>query len=694
MGNRKNKRRSTIQPNLYGLGSDIKKAWKKASTTDKLTGGLGAASGIFGALSGGTETTMGNTLSGVGNVMSAIPGVGGIVGAGLSAVGQLGNVMFGSKINDSFVAQTKSNIENQANYQWDANTNDDLISQWQDYSPLEHVRKDSIGKDGWFSNKAGRLTNRLNNQIDDANNRALASFERRTNNVDAQNDLAMIANFAALGGHLFGDGGGIHIKKKNRGKFTEYCGGKVTNTCIQKGLHSSNPTTRKRANFARNARKWHAFGGELGTNGADWTNGINFFNVGGSHEENPNQGIPQGVDQNGVPNLVEEGEVKFEDYIFSNRIKADKSILELVGLPATSKGKTYAQLARKASEESIERPNDPISIRGLNDSMIKLQTAQEIQREEDGTKRFSKGGNLHADGRKLNIARSEGIMTPALQSSIDSDLAGYSIMPNPIDDLPTIRKEVSRYDRPAPAAANTSLPTWMRYVPAMGGALGAMATALTPVDAPDYRDADSIVRARRTVGYTPITERLTYRPFDRDYYTNKLNAQAGATRRSLANASGGNRATLIAALTGADYNAQNQLGDLFRQSEEYNQAQRERVQAFNRGTSQANSQMSMQAQQANAELAMRAAQDAARLRQAELQRYRMDQAAKRDAIGANLSNLFESLGGIGQENYWRNSLQGLRDAGILQAMISGSGNIVRAKGGKVKRKNNKLKVNI
>lgn len=51
--------------------------------------------------------------------------------------------------------------------------------------------------------------------------------------------------------------GGIHIKKENRGKFTEYCGGKVTDECIQKGLNSSNPTTRKRANFARNARKWN-----------------------------------------------------------------------------------------------------------------------------------------------------------------------------------------------------------------------------------------------------------------------------------------------------------------------------------------------------------------------------------------------------------------------------------------------------
>ena len=59
-------------------------------------------------------------------------------------------------------------------------------------------------------------------------------------------------------------GGNIHIKKKNRGKFTDYCGGKVTQECIEKGKKSTNPTTRKRATFADNARKWkHQAGGKL-----------------------------------------------------------------------------------------------------------------------------------------------------------------------------------------------------------------------------------------------------------------------------------------------------------------------------------------------------------------------------------------------------------------------------------------------
>lgn len=56
--------------------------------------------------------------------------------------------------------------------------------------------------------------------------------------------------------------GGIYIKPENRGKFTEYCDGKVTEECIEKGLNSPSAAIRKRANFARNVRKWnHEEGG-------------------------------------------------------------------------------------------------------------------------------------------------------------------------------------------------------------------------------------------------------------------------------------------------------------------------------------------------------------------------------------------------------------------------------------------------
>jgi hypothetical protein len=55
-----------------------------------------------------------------------------------------------------------------------------------------------------------------------------------------------------------------------------------------------------------------------------YLNETNMFGVGGTHEQNPNGGIPQGMGSNGKMNTVEEGEFSynFEDgkYIFSDRI--------------------------------------------------------------------------------------------------------------------------------------------------------------------------------------------------------------------------------------------------------------------------------------------------------------------------------------------------------------------------------------
>lgn len=59
-------------------------------------------------------------------------------------------------------------------------------------------------------------------------------------------------------------GGNIHIKESNKGSFTDYCGGKVTDECIQKGKKSPSAAVRKKAVFAENARTWkHASGGYL-----------------------------------------------------------------------------------------------------------------------------------------------------------------------------------------------------------------------------------------------------------------------------------------------------------------------------------------------------------------------------------------------------------------------------------------------
>ena len=62
------------------------------------------------------------------------------------------------------------------------------------------------------------------------------------------------------------NGSGIHIKESQKGSFTRYCNGKVTDECIKKGKNSPDPKIRKKATFAANARKWkHQQGGTVQT---------------------------------------------------------------------------------------------------------------------------------------------------------------------------------------------------------------------------------------------------------------------------------------------------------------------------------------------------------------------------------------------------------------------------------------------
>ena len=116
-----------------------------------------------------------------------------------------------------------------------------------------------------------------------------------------------------------------------------------------------------------------AFGGPLNT---DFTNGVRFITTGGSHEQNPLSGVPQGIAEDGIPNLVEEGEVIYDDYVYSDRLSVPESDKEILGL---KKGQayTYAEAATQIQKESEERPNDPISKRNLDVMMGRLQNSQE-----------------------------------------------------------------------------------------------------------------------------------------------------------------------------------------------------------------------------------------------------------------------------------------------------------------------------
>ena len=123
----------------------------------------------------------------------------------------------------------------------------------------------------------------------------------------------------------------------------------------------------------------YSYGGQMGKHSNDFSNGLVSINNGGSHEMNPNQGVQIGVDNQGTPNLVEEGETVFGDFVFSNRITVPKEVLSSFGIK-TKKKMTYADVSKHLAKESEERPNDQISQRGLERNLGLLSDAQEKQK--------------------------------------------------------------------------------------------------------------------------------------------------------------------------------------------------------------------------------------------------------------------------------------------------------------------------
>ena len=134
-----------------------------------------------------------------------------------------------------------------------------------------------------------------------------------------------------------------------------------------------------------------AFGGWNNTHGGDFSNGVIQINSGGLHSTNPYDGVQMGVDNQGIPNLVEQGEVVWNDYVFSNRLKPSKEMKK----KNKYKGDTFADIAKEIQKESEERPNDWISRNGLDAGLSRLAILQEGIRERKSGNKFDKGGKLN-----------------------------------------------------------------------------------------------------------------------------------------------------------------------------------------------------------------------------------------------------------------------------------------------------------
>ena len=415
-----------VKPNLSGLAK----------------AGISAAGSVVGSLgnkliSGGLSSGAGNAISSiggtVGGALSAVnPVVGGIVSAASGIIGGGVNALFGTKVN-----QAKLNAANEGtNYLNNFNSNASSFDEIQGPNAVTKVQ--NAYKGGLFrKGKARRQNAALRADRAQAESWANRSVDNNINNIaDTQMDN-LLANYAAFGGPLgglssqgtgaidygfmsdylvarnksaearnkistnvFGNlpvtplstfalGGGIHIKKSHRGLFTKEAkehgmGVQEFASHVLANKDKYSPEVVKRANFARNSTKF-ALGGDMQTNGSDFSNGLMHIDAGLSHEENPYDGVQLGIDTQGKPNLVEEGETIFDDYVFSKRIKADAQTKKRfhVGKNADI---SYADLSKKLEKESAERPNDAISQAGLEKQMHDLADEQERQKTEMQTK--------------------------------------------------------------------------------------------------------------------------------------------------------------------------------------------------------------------------------------------------------------------------------------------------------------------
>lgn len=173
--------------------------------------------------------------------------------------------------------------------------------------------------------------------------------------------------------------------------------------------------TSARNNYQRRINL-HAFGGELGTNGTDFTNGLLYIDEGGSHENNPLEGVPMGVDAEGIPNLVEEGETVYNDYVFSDRMTVPDFMLKDLGLPKSKKGISFADASKKLAQESEKRPNDPISKDGLQVSLSRLAEIQETERMKKQAEEYTRLEKYACGGKMGRKYAGTGSQTNRLKS--------------------------------------------------------------------------------------------------------------------------------------------------------------------------------------------------------------------------------------------------------------------------------------
>ena len=352
-------------------------------------GGAGKIGNVVGALgdvvggaanriiSGGLNSGAGNAVSGIGSAVgSAIstvnPLIGGAVKIGTGIIGGGINALFGMKTDQKKLQAANEGTNYLNSFVSDASTFDDI------QGPNAVANVQNAYKGGLFKKgKARRKNAALRAERANAESWANRSVDNNIDNIAETQMDNMLANYAAFGGPLGGmpslGTGAIDYDFMSNYLMTKNKAAEAKNK-IATNVFGNLPVT---------PLSTFALGGDMQTNGGDFSNGLTHIDAGESHEENPYDGVQVGISrENGQPNLVEEGETIFDDYVFSQRIKADTKTKKKFHVGKNT-DISYADLSKRLEKESLERPNDPISQNGLKKQLHNLADEQERQKGEE-----------------------------------------------------------------------------------------------------------------------------------------------------------------------------------------------------------------------------------------------------------------------------------------------------------------------
>ena len=288
--------------------------------------------------------------------------------------------------------------------------------------------------------------------------------------------------------------------------------------------------------------------------------------------------------------------------------------------------------------------------------------------------------NLFNTAKKLAVDKNTGIMHVGdmfaqYKRGKANSLMPNGLFPNNLNDrikTPDLIKNAGKEEPPLYLGRSNEA---LRYAPAIGLGAAVISDALGITNNPEYENAARIEAASRAdykpVGFERLGNYLKYKPFDTDYLLNRMDADAAASRRAIANQSAGNTGAAIAGLLASDYNTIGRLGEAKIAADKENFARRAQVEEFNRATNQYNSQGALQADTANqGAYANALGRRLTGLTTAAQMRQGIKDTAEANRA-ANISEFLSALGDIGYENKSMNIIRRLAESGALGGLSAG-----------------------